>query len=634
MSTTRAFDLKAPTKFDSFKNKNSRPAPETSAPTSAPKDNLLTEMAIDTKNSTSNGNHATIDFQGDFRPIFMIMCYYAARYYDALDVKQSSKVSPPTLVAYFLFVMYSCYLLCDMKIRPTPSTQSTFMLGPEYLDLEALLLSLPVPDFLVKLIQAIAPASDPRRPNISYIPSFACFNNKHDFGRYFPIGILLQAHNFVINNKTNDAPHDLINKLLGQDVTSDSRIGNYFGQLLHDGTNNYSYGHQLMQSFEGIINPALARTRSQRNVYSRINYFTEELSMYDNPYEYLMAIDENNLSETVTTIRQIKSTIESKFKITGSLSSVMASATGLNITIHSYSDFAVPTWHSTAVPQNVTSSAIITAKSYCSKIGMFKDPPKSTSHEIGFPTDSKGLEKQLLLADETDTKSIGYPASADTVKFTPRHTASPPIRVLDPYDYNATTFHNVILSGAMIESLELDSSIVPQPNTETSLDDENTLFLQSAIPYSDIHRASSIAYQATTSIWFEKRTPIGPHGQPATTLLHDSALNRLPIMRASVVGTTPSTLPGFHPLAHVLHWTAVYNRLSFRIPNPDEKKNNRPPLPTKGRLFVWSPYRYYNGKVITANESENYFMLTNLRTIFGTNPSLGEIAHFLETIPV
>jgi len=105
-------------------------------------------------------------------------------------------------------------------------------------------------------------------------------------------------------------------------------------------------------------------------------------------------------------------------------------------------------------------------------------------------------------------------------------------------------------------------------------------------------------------------------------------------MRRKVNGTIPTTIPGFHALHHVYHWNSTYNRLAFRVPTIDAKSNASPPISGSAKLILWSPYRYYNGKIINNDASKNYFMLSNLRTIFGTNPPLGEVAHFLETMPV
>jgi hypothetical protein len=631
--STRAFDLQVPSKFESFKLKNKKEVPETSAPTSAPADTLLSQMAVDTKNSTSTGNHATTDFQGDFRPIFMALCFYAGQFYDSLDVKQSSKVSPPSLVAYFLFVIYSFYLICDLEVRPTPSTHTRFIHTPEFLEFKAFILNLDVPDFLVKFLQAIAPCADPRRPNITYVPTFACYSEYMDFGRYFPIIILLQCHNFVINNKTNDVPEKLINHMMGLSVYNTRRVGNFFGQLLTNGTDYDSYAHQLMQAFEGIITPALARSRSQRNVYSRITVHPTTFTGEPNPYQLLMNADEDNVSETMTLFRQVQHCISSKFKISGKLASVASSLTGMNILIHGYSLYAVPTWHTDTIVAATDAANTVTAKHYANLLKFLAKPDRSAGTDLGDDTDFNKVKKFLYLIKNHRNSTARYPQDSDLVLFSGRNSSVPVTRILDPYDYNALTFHNVFLSGSIIESLEIDGSAVPQPNADTVLDEENTLFLQSAIPYSDIHRATNFIYRATGSIYAERRVPIGPHGQPAATMLYDLSANRLPEFDRDPHGTTPTALSGFDPVEHVSLWTAAFSKIGFRVPNNDEKSRNRPNIAPKGKMLVWSPYRYYNGKVMT-NPTENYFMLTNLRTIFGTNPPLGETAHFLEVLPV
>jgi hypothetical protein len=632
MSTTRAFDLQVPSKFSSFKNKNPASIPETSATVSSPSDNLIAEMAIDVKNSTSNGNHAIIDFQADFRPILMALCYYAATNYDALNVKQHSKVSPPTLVAYFLFLLYSYYLLCDLDIRPTPSVDTRFFSTPEHLDLKALMLQLPVPDFLVKFLQAATPTSDPRRPNISFVPSLACFLHRIDFGRLFPIGIFFQSHNFVLSQRTNDAPEQLMNLLMGVKVFDTERIGNYFGQLLSDGTTNFSYGHQLFQSFEGIINPALARSRSQRTVYSRIHYLEPILEdVKENGYLYAMALDDDNISETVSLMRQLQTTVSSTFKITGTLSSVMSSLTGMNILIHGYSHFAVPTWHYTNVPESASSATLVSAKTFANKLKFLTDPPTTGLRQLKYPDDDTKINPSLYLVEKTE--ATGFPGPSDLVSYKNRNQSVPPVRIMDPYDYNATTFHNAFLSGAFIESLELDSAIVPLPNTDTALDDENTFFLQSAVPVTHVESGTSFAFATVTTSWYENRSPIGPSGQPSSIMLANSGTNRFPSLNRSVYGHIPSALPMFNVQAHINRWYSISNRIAFTIPVRFDPDNSTSTISGAKKILVWSPYRYNNGTARKESLSVIY-LITNLRTLFGTNPPLGEVSHFLETIPV
>nr|QED43030.1 putative CP [Scutellospora partitivirus A] len=420
--------------------------------------------------------------------------------------------------------------------------------------------------------------------------------------------------------------------MMGLNVTDGTRIGNFFGQLLDDGTNRHSYAHQLMQAFEGIINPALARSRSQRNVYSRVPHHVQPSQVDVNPYQLMMNADEDNVSETMTLMRQIQATISSKFKISGKLSTVAASLTGMNITIHGYSNFAIPTWHNTAVPQNTDASGTVTAKRYAELLRFLHRPTRTGNTDLPYPDDATTISTILYLVQDRNLTDA-YPTNAKLVSITGRNNSVPPVRIMDPYDYNATTFHNAYLSGALIESLELDGSAVPLPNMENVLDEENTLFLQSAIPFSDIHRATNFVYTTTAGVYAEQRVPIGPHGQPSALMLYDLTQNRLPHFDKRVQGAVPTALPGFDIVPHMSLWTSIYSKIGFRVPNSDEKTRNRPNIPEKGSFLVWSPYRYYNGKIMTS-DPENYFMITNLRTIFGTNVPLGETAHFLEVMPI
>jgi hypothetical protein len=638
---TRAFSLKAPPKFSQFKNRHPVPAPETSAPTVPSSDNYLSELATDTKNCTSNGNHLHIDFQGDFRPILMGLMYYAVNNYDALDQKQNSKISPPTFTAYFLFVIYAFYLLVDLDIRPTPSKHTDFMSVPEYIELKQFLLSLPVPDFLIKFLAAITPTADPRRPNITVAPTFACWSYKHDFGRFFPINIFILSHNFVLSKRTNDAPENLLNQMMQLTVYRDDRIGNYFGQLLESEATYHNYGHQLFQAFEGIINPAVARARSNRTSYARSNTYIDNETLPNdlNPYQFLMNIDRNNVSETQTLMRQIANNVEQKLNAKQKLGNVISSLTGMNIMIHSYNDYALPTWHSNNIPTSISDDANITTsngKDIATRLKFLQLPDRTPDTELKYPTDDTVIDKILYLVKKGKKdakKGPHFPDDHDFIIFRSRSDDRPPHRILDPYDYNPTTFSNVILSGAMIESRSLDGHAVPMPDTQLDLDSENTLFLQSSLPYSDI--CLGTAFTANPDpIWYAERRYTDPSkGQKCTTMLYDLTENRLPHFDQNIHGPIPATLPGFHPRDHVSLWSQIYSKIGFYIPTSDSKDRNRPNAHRKNAFLAWSPYRYFNGKAMNS-QFENYFMIMNLRTVYGTNPSLGEISHFLDTIPV
>lgn len=623
-------------KHDNIRAKFPVQNPGSSAPKPAPNDDLLARMAIDTRNCISTGLNYTIDFQGNFLPIFMAIALYVGENYDSLQFKNHSKLSPPTLIAYFLSQLYIFYLLSDLQIRSSPSEWTRFMTTPEYIDLLGFFRSMPVPAFMHKFFQAAAPVADPRRPNLVYVPSFACFDLHHDFGKYFPVSIFLLAHDYVLAKKMNDPAETLFENLLNIKFYGDHYIGQLVGAHLHDGTNNYNYTSQLLQAFEGIVNPALARARSNRSVYSRINYHVQPAETHldnTNPYRYLLPLDDDNASEFRTFLESIGSSIGDSFGSTTPMMNLIATLSGTNLLIHGTCDYAIPTHHlkANATSGNVTPA---TAKTYATKLKFLTNPTRATGGTWKYDADTAAhiSDPMYLVADNT---LAGYnthihPTNSQVDKFLPRSSAAPAIRVLDPYDYNATTFKQIYLSGAIIESREIDGSGVPMADHRLTLDEENSQFLQSALPLSSIFRATN--FNAGQDIWVEQRVSADSGRQKATTLLYDMTENRLPGVLKDTPGPV-TRIPGFTQ-RWIGQWWSAMSKIGFYTPTFDRDESSRLPDMSKGKVLLWSPYRYDAGKGASTSRPDRIFMLSNLRTIFGTNPPLGEVPYYLEAIPV
>lgn len=638
-SSTKAFAFKSAPKHFNLKSKF--PAPESSAPSSAPNDDLLSRIAIDTRNSVSSGLSHVIDFQGNILPVFMAITLYIGTNYDTLAFKNHSKLSPASLTGYCLALVYIYYLLNDLYVRPSPSKFTDFMNTPEYMELLAQFKSLPVPSFMLKFFQAAAPTSDPRRPNINFIPSFACFDFTHDFGKYLPVSIFFQSHDYVLAKKMNEPAEDLFSKLLDIKFFGNYYIGQLFGANLSDGTANFSYASQLAQAFEGIVSPALARARSQKTVYARINFHvqTPPASVDNtNPYRFLLPLDDDNASEFGTFLTQLSDSIGSSFGSTTPMMNVISSLSGTNILIHGYSDYAIPTWHTVTHARHDTATPI-PAKLYATKIHFLTNATNTTGGTRPFPADPTTIDTNFYLVKST-TPTAHYPTTSDVVKFRPRHSAAPAVRILDPYDYNATTFKQAYLSGAFIESLEIDGSGIPLPNADMTLDEENSQFLQSAIPMSTVRRATNYLGTAASALWAERRRPDESGRQKATTLLYDMTENRL----GTVTKTVPAnhaTIAGFTLRNFIGNWLSGISRIGFLSPTSDNDEKNRLPDLDKGKIVLWSPYRFDAGRFSNMQADgtrhvnpDRTYMLSNLRTLFGTNPPLGETPYYLEAIPV
>jgi len=177
-----------------------------------------------------------------------------------------------------------------------------------------------------------------------------------------------------------------------------------------------------------------------------------------------------------------------------------------------------------------------------------------------------------------------------------------------------------MICGLIIETTEIDGFMVPQPNPSSSLNEENAQYQQSCVPY------SAIIPGTTTSTQVRHREVTSDDFQKVSISFYDMTTNRLPQFDASVAeATIPATLDGFSRVEHIGWLEAAWSMTGFKTGNRQTVK-----IP-KNFIRAWSPYRYVLGPA--RPNHDNTYMLLNLRTIFGTNPTLAETRHPSTIIP-
>lgn len=641
MSTTKAFEIPTSVKASAIK-KRFQPSAEQpkGAPTPNVKDDLITRIGTDRKHDISDGLPITIDVTPDSRWILMSLMYYSNLYYSTIDVKNKSKTSPMTVCMYFLVIVHAHLLVSDLYLRHTPSFWANeFMNDSSRRDYLEFLLSLPVPDFLMKFIETLTETKDPRRPLVQFCPSFAGFSYRHDFGRFFPPTLFMQAHTLAATVSARGDTDSVLGKLFDSQAWTTAKIGNILGQHINDTSAILDYSSKLIQSFYSLYNPVVERSIQRRNSFAPTPCtpyeFTSQATF--NPYICFLHATDNDISEMTTVLESVSAALSTVAPFKGQLGSLYDNLSGLDILRHGYSSFALPTWHtaSTGIPTKTKAIKVQNHKDRASTLHFLTKPAPADATTLKYPTTDSVIDKILYLVKK-GTKSEDYPdPDTDFRLFSPRYDVSPRVRVLDPYDMNVSTLNSVIFAGLIIETLEVDGSIVLQPDAEATLDECNSQVLQSAVPLSAVRYATHFGSKDEKhSVYAVQRVQHSATSQKASIILYDAGEHRLGVFDETADEAIPAELPSFRIRPHTSWFTRMTNVFSFKTASPEADSEDVDARTSADQILAWSPYRFVAQNWKSTKQEDFCYMLLNLRTNYGMNVPLAEIAHPTDLLPI
>lgn len=374
-----------------------------------------------------------------------------------------------------------------------------------------------------------------------------------------------------------------------------------------------------------------------------------------NFYDLMFSAAPANLSELRTVFQSISGAMKGNVKCPGDLASFFLSFSGQDIIRHGYQFYAIPTWHHTAISfptSNFTRPTRVSPDDFSIAVRYLRTPTHPGTVALTQPTGtcqtdaSHGVTVTFdsgLNRVRPDDRTPYYPSlTSDFILFSESLHLYPKVYVftltgssVDAWD--ATAF------GLVIESADLDGTVIPVPNPDLSLGIENTWFSESAIPLRNCYWSIMFDTSATTSFARAMNRTIAPRQTrfPAGSLLNDRTKIRIPRYNAnsSPMATTHLCFPGLTPTNNVNWSTWIQNFLGFRT------ADNRSHLPTDDvipgmtrQLLVWSPYTFvgYEGEEeFDADFEKNHtYFITNFRTIFGTDVPLIEVTNGLDAMPI
>jgi hypothetical protein len=437
----------------------------------------------------------------------------------------------------------------------------------------------------------------------------------------------------------------------------DASPAHFLGTYFQSGGTASSYSSKLEQIFQTVFNPVLFRDYQRRQTLASValrpaTYPTRFMNFYD----LVFSASPANLSEMKVVFQSIAGAMKGNVMCPGDLASFFKSFSGQDILRHGYSFPGLPTWHHSPITFPTTSvttrPARVSPDDFSAAIRFLRTPTLPTLVAATQPTGVCQTDRahrvtvsftSALNRLRTDNGTPPFPSfTSDFITFDESRHLFPKVYVftlsgstVDAWD--ATAF------GLVIESSDLDGTVVPVPNTELSNGIENSWFADSCIPMRYCYWAIMHDTTATTSFARAMPRAIAPRQTrfPASSLLNDRTTVTIPSYNSQTVtfASAASAYPGLTTQDNVNWSTWIQRFLGFRTA---DNRSNTPDVdivPGMTRhLLVWSPYTYVgyegdNNFVASYSENRSYFV-TNLRTIFGTDVPLVQVANGLESMPI
>jgi hypothetical protein len=618
----------------------------------------------------------TIDVFPTMIPIIMYIILSAIRQYGNIANRDFSKITPSTLCIYYMCIVYGFFLINDLEVRPQPSAHARSWKDNSWKrSFVNLLKSLPVPEFLTTILSQFHPMTTDRTKNVFFIPSAAGYDHDQFFGRVFPVNFFAEIHDCIANLSSSSSLYQILQHLFSKSLYT---IGNNFTCLIPDligisvhrtTANHINYmNSKLYQVMNCLFNPVLFRDIQRRPTLAALSLEAPAYAdAHVNAYDMMFSATSNNLRELQIVLNAVAAVIKSTIPIKGRLDTFISEASGDSILMHGYSSFALPTWsHGEEATKadtfrGFTSLNRVTPTARATDFSFLQRPT------VAIPATQEVVDVTYVATD-APTAPLDLPAghslvrhfpgslraNADAERVFPRHdscalvtfvdsvNATPKVLVLDTEGNQGLNAYLATLTGKVIESFELDGTIIEVPNTDKSIGPQNCLFAESAIPYKYVRPGSDYHPRAPGEILPPlDRLVLTPTSRlTASTILHCNSRIMLPHFQRMINEPLNNTLPGMTPVIGAISTRYCQSMIGFQCcdGSSNYEGNDAVPAMQTGNLLVWSPYTYTpyesNDWPVTDLSQSRHYYLTNLRTIFGTDFNLVQVEHAYDAFPV
>lgn len=620
-------------------------------------------------------NSWTIDVFPNMIPIIMLIILTSIRDYGLVTNREYSKITPSTLCMYYLSIVYGYFLINDLEVRPQTSAHARPWKDCSYKrDFTNVLRSLPVPEFLTVILSQFHATETDRTRNVYFVPSAAGFDHNQFFGRLFPVNFFAEVHDCLATLSSSSSLNQILQYLYTRPLYT---IGDDFTCLIPDligvtldrttaTTANYM-NSKLFQVCNCLFNPALFRDVQRRPTLAALSFQAPVYETADiNAYDLMFAATPNNLRELQVVLQAVAAVLD-PIPTSGRLDSFIAEKSGNAILMHGYSSYALPTWSHGEETAKVTSFGAFTMLTRVSPTSRARDFSFLQRPAAAIPTTHAVTDVIYAAATAPDiavdlptghvltrrfpgslrantNAAHPFPRYDDTslIHFDDAYDVCPHVLVLDTEGNQGINAYLATLTGKIIESFELDGTVIEIPTVSRPVGVQNCLFADSAIPYRYVRPGSEYHPRAVGSVLppLSRSVPPPSTRLTAASILHSRNSIMLPRFQNNINDVLGTTLPGMTATPGAISAAYCQSMIGFNCCDGNNNANandNVPAMPTS-RLLLWSPYTYtpYEGAnwpVPDYADSRHYY-LTNLRTIFGTDYNLVEVDHPYQAFPV
>jgi len=636
MVATKSFETSNSQKLRVFAKRFERPGPPTegSVPQPAPRNDIFERIDMPNQMERSNPLSAIVDVVPDTRYIFLYIVYNVGKLYPSLEQNARPVLTPSSMVAYCLFLLYGFMLVNDFQGRPTPSYYAAHFMDSEGRKfLYKSLLSAYVPPFMMIIFKGLADTSDPRRPGLEYFCTLAGTIFETDFGRIIPPQIFLFAHNMSTEADTSRNPSLATQALLSWNVFSygttntNIPVGKYFSAGTQDGTWHSWMYSTLYYLFAPVCGKSILRRSNIQEISvntTRISITQVETAYTWNPYIMFLAAEGALSFNTAKFINEFSAIAKADLKATFQLGAVPDDLNGVAILNHGYTTFSLPTMHNDSFANdkiNIEASV----DEYSTRLSFLKPSEPTPITTIDYVKDFGSAARSFFLVTPSkvyDPESD--PDSEQFIEFDEDRDIYPACLWLLPYEEGDGPITYAMLSGLLIESFEIDGTSVPAPNPSEKLSDNNSQYCQSVIPLN--HVVKSLGTIPETMIHAHERATLRAKYQQVSLDLYDLSQNRLGRPTQQVIdAAVPTDIPGFALKHGIRSFEYAYSKISYLL-GTEPNIGNR-------RLPVWSPYRVITDRGNVLPSSVGIGMITNFRAMYGTHVPLYKTLHSSVLIP-
>lgn len=610
---------------------NTPPQPE--IPNDIAKAMKLEKLAI-----TDVGPHVTIDVMPDFRALLLQLVDHSVKTFKQIEQLRLPGLTPATILASCLQSIYSYGAMADAwMIRETSSRYGRNFIddvqNEQYLTLIGWNL---LPPFLKSIMIGLQYTFDPRRKNVAFIYSFAAFSFRHDFGRVFPIGMFITLHNLMAEHMHEETADQIWRRWINTTVVNNRNDNTVVsvGNIIGGGFNGHITDNYLTKKLRTLLNPVMVSAREQQKVLKTFEiepFNTNSANNNDiNPYEYLLSATDENISTMMSFTNEMHLIFQNQFTGSTNLGSQFGTESGTQLMNHYYTSYSLPTFHTSTVSL-IDKPVVKTQQNFAAHLKFFPEYKVSSKkiQDVQRAPSSLEITRSLYLHNTNQNYHLTF--ANRFISFSTNKHVTPEIIVMSPWNTGVSSLYYPITTGLVIESNEIDGFHVPSPNLDLSIHDENSWFLNSAIPLNLCLKASKLNGDYT--IQSRARNTDSTDYTKCNHSIFDMSSHRLPAFPSTVAdANTNGLLNSFTPIPDVSNAgyasnTIAYKRSSLLKPN-DYIKNDIP-----HHILAWSSYRWIDPKASRKDQYHaNVYQLMNFRTLYGTMPTTIKFNHLSKIV--